>query len=227
MLTNLTFISKPTITFACINALCAETFLQPGPHTRSVINCMNIISKAKSARLNITHNYTFGTWMPKEREVVLLVKHEDTTLVYIISQNTFYKGNTSVLLSNDCPHGTVFIAQFTMDNVASSERLQSHTPTAKSSSTKTGRLLVFDILSLNHKNLNNMDPRERYALLQQLTHVFSLPLCVVQWVGDCVNLTLEIKNKKFQIPHEVQYVVKLTHNIDHLIVHEEITMNQV
>lgn len=205
---------QTTVTYACIQSICAEIFLLPGSHLKKKID-LKIFPKSQSDRLDKSNEYNFGTWLPKQRETVCLFRHEGMTLVYVISQKQFYRGNPDVLLSSECPDGTVFLAHFTFDEETSDEDVKS--------GRRVHRVLIFDILFINHKTLDGMDPIERYSYLQKLHNVFCSPVCIVQWVGDCKNLTDELKSKKFKIPHAIEGVIKLTRNTSHIMTH--INMN--
>ena len=208
------FIPQATITYACIQSICAEIFLLPGTHIKKRIE-VKIYPKTQSDRIDKNTTHHFGTWLPKKRELVCLFRHEGLTLVYIISQNQFYKGNPSVLISPECPDGTVFLGHFTFDEEGDDDSNLGH---------RTQRILIFDILFLSHKNMDNMDPVDRYSYLQRFHDVFSKPTCVVQWVGDCRNLVDELKTKKFKAPHSIESVIKLTTNTCHILTFANIDM---
>jgi len=174
---------------ACVLALCTDPCLHPGEHLKD-----RVAPSVKEAQGKKTGRDpdTFGTWLALGAEWVTIAKYdEDSTLVYIPSQDCFYYASPACLLSPQCPKRTVFLGQFVLDEDA------------------TPRVLVHDLVRLRGTSFADMPARERYACLQQLGDVLG-PICMVQWAGECDVLRKELKSGRFKVPHAVRSVIALT-----------------
>ena len=168
---------------ACILAVAGDPCLHPGDHLRDRVQ-PSISEGGRKGDL-------FGTWLAAGGEWVTIGRYEESTLVYIPSQDSFYYAAPAVMLSQRCPNHTVFIGQFIVEQNA------------------TPRVLVHDLLRMQGVSFVNMPPRERYACLQQMQGCLG-PICMLQWVGDCKVLADELRSGRFKIPHEVKSVVALS-----------------
>ena len=169
---------------ACILALCTDPCLHPGLHLKDRVH-PNVSARDKK------DGDAFGTWLAKGAEWVTIGKYEESTLVYLPSQDAFYYASPACILSSGCPRHTVFLGQFVIDNDSAP------------------RVLLHDIVRMQGASFADMPARERYACLQQLGGTLG-PLCTVQWVGECKVLGKELKSGRFKVPHEVVSVIALT-----------------
>ena len=133
-------------------------------------------------------NDSFGTWFARNAEWVTIGRYDDSTLVYLPSQDAFYYASPACSLASSCPDKTVFLGPFVLDNDASP------------------RILVHDLIRLQGVSCADMPSRERYACLQQLgSHLGTL--CTLQWVVECRVLAKELKSGKFVLPHQIKGVI--------------------
>jgi len=175
----------PSLAHACIMATCTDPCLHAGEHLKDRVEfCVG-----EGVKLGTTP--AFGTWLALGGEFVTLGKYKGNTLVYLPSHDTFYFAAPSVLLSQECPDGTVLLAQFVVDTDS------------------TPRVLVFDVLKLQGVSFRDMPPRERYACLQRLGGCLG-PVCTLQWVGECKVLTADLQSGRFKVPHPVKGVMALS-----------------
>jgi hypothetical protein len=175
----------PSLAHACIMATCTDPCLHAGEHHKDRVEfCVS-----EGVKLGTTP--AFGTWLALGGEFVTLGKYKGNTLVYLPSHDTFYFAAPSVLLSQECPDGTVLLAQFVVDTDS------------------TPRVLVFDVLKLQGVSFRDMPPRERYACLQRLGGCLG-PVCTLQWVGECKVLTADLQSGRFKVPHPVKGVMALS-----------------
>jgi len=175
----------PSLAHACIMATCTDPCLHAGEHLKDRVEfCVSEKIKAGGPP-------AFGTWLALGGEFVTLGKYRGNTLVYLPSHDTFYFAAPSVLLSQECPDGTVLLAQFVVDTDS------------------TPRVLVFDVLKLQGVSFRDMPPRERYACLQRLGGCLG-PVCTLQWVGECKVLTADLQSGRFKVPHPVKGVMALS-----------------
>ena len=170
---------------ACVLALCTDPCLHPGEHLKDRVS--PTVNEAQGKR----PRDAFGTWLALGAEWVTIAKYDDSTLVYLPSQDAFYYASPTCILSPDCPKRTVFLGQFVIDDDAAP------------------RVLIHDLVRLRGTSFVDMPARERYACLQQLGEVLG-PACMVQWAGECDVLGSELKSGRFKVPHAVRYVIALT-----------------
>jgi hypothetical protein len=171
---------------ACVLALCTDPCLHPGEHLKDRVSPS--VNPVEGARKDAD---AFGTWLALGAEWVTIAKYDDSTLVYIPSQDAFYYASPACILSQECPRRTVFLGQFVIDNDS------------------TPRVLVHDLVRLHGTSFADMPARERYSCLQQLGDTLG-PVCTVQWVGECRVLGKELKSGRFKVPHAVRSVIALT-----------------
>ena len=177
---------RKTHAHACVLVLCTDPCLHPGDHLKDRIQPKTLpIDSGKP------QSDAFGTWLALGAEWVTIAKYDDSTLVYLPSQDSFYYASPACVLSPECPKRTVFLGQFVID------------------SDSTPRVLVHDLVRLQGASFADMPARERYACLQQLGGTLG-GICTVQWVGECGVLGKELKSGRFKVPHTVQSVVALT-----------------
>ena len=177
-------LATASLSHACILSLCTDPGLHPGRHLKDRLS-PRVVSGCPNGE------DAFGTWLASGAEWVTIGRYDDSTLVYVPSQDSFYYASPGCILSDQCPKHTVFLGQFVVD------------------SNSTPRVLVHDLLRMQGTDFKDMPPRERYACLQQLGGCLG-PLCTVQWVGDCKVLKGELKSGRFKVPHAVSSVIVLT-----------------
>jgi len=169
---------------ACVLALCTDPCLHPGEHLKD-----RVVPHVNDDKRDAVD--AFGTWLALGAEWVTIAKYDESTLVYIPSQDSFYYASPACILSQECPRRTVFLGQFVID------------------SDSTPRVLIHDLVRMQGASFADMPARERYACLQQLGGVLG-PMCTVQWVGECKVLGNELKSGRFKVPHAVRSVIALT-----------------
>ena len=102
----------PSLSHACILATCTDPCLHPGDHHRYRLASQIALSKQHAPD-------AFGTWLAQGGELITIGKYSnDSTLVYIPSQDTFYFASPAVIISQECPAHTIFVGQFVIDNDA-------------------------------------------------------------------------------------------------------------
>ena len=175
----------PSLSHACILAICTDPCLHPGDHHRFRLDPRIQTTTQHSAE-------SFGTWLAYGAEIVTIGKYSGgTTLVYIPSQDTFYFASPSVILSQECPEHTIFVGQFVIDSDA------------------TPRVLIFDVAKVQGVVCAGMPVRDRYACLQQKLAPHLGSICTLQWVGECRVLAKDMASGKFKVPHAVRGVMAL------------------
>ena len=177
-----------SLSHACVLALCTDPCLHPGLHLKDRVQ-PNVQPVATVSKNKVEDS--FGTWLAQGAEWVTIGKYEGTTLIYLPSQDAFYYASPGCILSGECPHHTILLGQFVIDNDS------------------TPRVLVHDIVRMRGTSFKDMPARERYSCLQQLGGCLG-PLCTLQWVGECNVLKGELKSGRFKVPHPVRSVMALT-----------------
>ena len=173
----------PSLTHACILAMCTDPCLHPGEHHKDRLRiCLDETAPKDPI---------FGTWCALGGEFITIGKYKGNTLVYIYSSDTFYFASPAALLSQDCPDSTVLVGQFVIDT------------------DETPRVLLFDVAKLQGVSFNGMPPRERYAFLQKLLGCTG-SIYTTHWVGDCKVLASQLKSGQFKVPHAVKGILTLT-----------------
>jgi hypothetical protein len=191
----------PSLSHACILAICTDPCLHPGDHYRFRLAPTITANPAappsakrqlRDAAEDDNNNNAFGTWLALGAEIVTIGKYANgATLVYIPSQDIFYFASPPAMLSPECPEQTVFVGQFVIDGDA------------------TPRVLVFDVAKIQGVPCTGMAVRDRYACLQQKLAMHLGPICTLQWVGDCKVLAKDMGSGKFKVPHAVKGVMAL------------------
>lgn len=179
----------PSLTHACIMAICTDPCLHPGEHYKDrMLFSVADVPGPSSQKLS---SPAFGTWRALGGEFVSVGKYKGNTLIFIPAHDSFYFASPLALLSQECPDSTVLVGQFVIDK------------------DDTPRVLVFDVAKLQGVSFNDMPPRERYACLQRLAGCLG-PVCTLQWVGECQVLKSELQSGRFKVPHAVKGVMALT-----------------
>ena len=177
----------PSLSHACILAICTDPCLHPGDHYR-----YRLAPNIQNSTTPKQQQDAFGTWLAHGAEIITIGKYsKGSTLVYIPSQDTFYFASPSVVLSPECPEQTIFVGQFVIDG------------------DNTPRVLVFDVAKIQGVLCSGMPVRDRYACLQQKLASHLGPICTLQWVGECRVLAKEMGSGKFKVPHAVRGVMAL------------------
>lgn len=130
----------------------------------------------------------FSTWLCKDSLFFTLIKTEGPTLVFSHSNGVLYYATPAAQLGHNCPAGTAFLCQFTVDILPEGQ---------------TQRLLVFDIIS------NDPSPESRGSHMRALAIHLPQPLCCPQWVGPRRSLTREFM---LGLPHTVSGVFSIGEN---------------
>ena len=178
----------PSLSHACILAICTDPCLHPGDHHRFRM-VPNVQTPPPSSK---QPQDAFGTWLAQGAEIITIGKYSNSnTLIYIPSQDTFYFASPAAVLSPECPEQTIFVGQFVIDGDA------------------TPRVLVFDVAKVQGVLCTGMPVRDRYACLQQKLAMHLGPICTLQWVGECRVLAKEMGCGKFKVPHAVRGVMAL------------------
>lgn len=177
----------PSLSHACILAICTDPCLHPGDHYR-----YRLAPNIQNSTAPKQQQDAFGTWLAHGAEIITIGKYsKGSTLVYIPSQDTFYFASPSAVLSPECPEQTIFVGQFVIDG------------------DNTPRVLVFDVAKIQGVLCSGMPVRDRYACLQQKLASHLGPICTLQWVGECRVLAKEMGSGKFKVPHAVRGVMAL------------------
>lgn len=177
----------PSLSHACILAICTDPCLHPGDHYR-----YRLAPNIQNSTTPKQQQDAFGTWLAYGAEIITIGKYsKGSTLVYIPSQDTFYFASPSAVLSPECPEQTIFVGQFVIDG------------------DNTPRVLVFDVAKIQGVLCSGMPVRDRYACLQQKLASHLGPICTLQWVGECRVLAKEMGSGKFKVPHAVRGVMAL------------------
>ena len=180
-------ILTPSRAHACILSACADPCFFPGDHQKDRLRPQFKVNGSMAP----PRGTTFGTWLASGSEIVTIGKYQHgVTLVYIPSRDSFYFAGPSVMLSHDCPEGSIFIGQFVVDN------------------DQTPRILIFDLLKFRNVACTDLPAQERYGCLQQNAKNLG-PLCTLQWAGDCAALAAEMRAGKFSVPHPIRGVMAL------------------
>jgi hypothetical protein len=182
----------PSLSHACILAICTDPCLHPGDHYRYRLTPSIVQQREPVSNKAPQQDASFGTWLALGAEIITIGKYSSgATLVYIPSQDTFYFASPPAMLSPECPEQTIFVGQFVIDGDA------------------TPRVLVFDVAKIQGVLCAGMPVRDRYACLQQKLAMHLGPICTPQWVGDCRVLAKDMGSGKFRVPHAVKGVMAL------------------
>ena len=178
-------------THACILSIGADPCLYPGEHLKDRVQPQIVSNEPQSKKQRPHVDRSFGTWLASNAEWLTIGKYDESTLVYIPSQDSFYFASPASTLSPRCPNRTVFLGQFIVE------------------ADSTPRVLVHDLVRFQGVSFNDMPPRERYACLQQLAPHLG-PACTLQWAGECTVLIADLKSGKFKVPHKVRSVIAMS-----------------
>jgi hypothetical protein len=159
-----------------------------------------IIHKNQTTHTNI-HGEAWATWIPSPSVTLSITKIPNATLLLLHSNDSAYYAKHNLQLHPNCPVGTTFIANYTIDHNA-----------GETTNTQP-RVLIYDMAHNGKRYLNNVPAKTRYEELRSLAHFLpSNDTVVLQWAGF-YNAAKSISKKSLNLRHDIESVVLLSETI--------------
>jgi len=145
-----------------------------------------------------THDEAWATWIPAPAVTMSITKIPNATLILLHSNDCAYYAKHNLQLHPNCPIGTTFIANYTID----------HTPEEPTNAQP--RVLVYDMAHNGKRYLNDVPAKTRYEELRSLAHFLpSNDTVVLQWAGF-YNAAKSINKKSLNLRHDIGSIVLLS-----------------
>ena len=147
------------------------------------------------------HDEAWATWIPAPAVTLSISKIPNATLILLHSNDCAYYAKHNIQLHPNCPIGTTFIANYTID----------HNP-GESTNTQP-RVLVYDIAHNGKRHLINVSGKARYEELRSLAHFLpSNDTVILQWAGF-YNAAKSINKKSLNLRHDIESIAILSEMI--------------